>query len=80
MDRIFVLSFKDNTVIARHTRYFLPKVEIKDYNDMTLLINLSAITQKCMKILEKLGLAKETITQLVYLFQRKLYVDDNTFK
>ena len=31
-NRLFVLSFKDNTVREGHTRYFLPTVEIKDYN------------------------------------------------
>ena len=28
---LIVLLFEDNTVIAAHTQYFLPKVEIKDY-------------------------------------------------
>ena len=31
-NRLFVLSFKDNAVREGHTRYFLPTVEIKDYN------------------------------------------------
>ena len=44
VDRIYVLPFKDNTVGARDTRYFLLKVEIKDYNEMTFLVNLSATT------------------------------------
>ena len=30
--RLFVLPFEDNTHRTRHTGYFLPKVEIKDYN------------------------------------------------
>ena len=30
----FVLSFEDNTIRARHTRYSLPTVEIKDYSVM----------------------------------------------
>ena len=31
---LFVLSFQVNTYRIRHTRYFLPKVEIKGYNIM----------------------------------------------
>ena len=32
VNRLFVLSFEDNKVRAGHPEYFLPKVEIKDYN------------------------------------------------
>ena len=31
VNRLFVLSFEDNPVRTGHTRYFLPKVEIKDH-------------------------------------------------
>ena len=34
MNSLFVLLFEENTVKTRHTRYLLPKVEIKDYNVM----------------------------------------------
>ena len=32
VNRIFVLSFENTTVRTIHTWYYLPKVEIKDYN------------------------------------------------
>ena len=32
VNKRFVLSFEDNAFQTRHTRYFLPNVEIKDYN------------------------------------------------
>ena len=32
VNRLFVLSFEDNAIRTRHTRYFLSIVEIKDYN------------------------------------------------
>ena len=31
-NRFFVLSFKNENGSTGHTRYYLPKVEIKDYN------------------------------------------------
>ena len=34
VNRLFVLSFENNKNITKHTRYFLPKVDIKDYNIM----------------------------------------------
>ena len=34
VNRLFVLSFEDNTHQTRHIGYFLSKVEIKDYNIM----------------------------------------------
>ena len=36
VNRVFVLSFEDNAHLAKHSGYFLPKVEMKDYN---LVIN-----------------------------------------
>ena len=32
VNRFFVLSFEHNAVRTGHREYFLPKVEIKDYN------------------------------------------------
>ena len=32
VNRLFVLSFENNTVRAVHTKYYLPTVEIKDYH------------------------------------------------
>ena len=32
VNRLFVLSLEDNATRTRHTRHFLPTVEIKDYN------------------------------------------------
>ena len=34
VNRFFVLSFENNAHRARHTGYFLAKVEIKDYKGM----------------------------------------------
>ena len=34
VNTLFVLPFLDNTVRVRHTKYFLPNVEIKNYNAM----------------------------------------------
>ena len=35
LNRLFVLSFKNNTHRTSYNRYFLPTVEIKVYNVMT---------------------------------------------
>ena len=35
INRLFVLSFEDDAHQTRYTGYFLPKVEIKNYNVMT---------------------------------------------
>ena len=32
-NRLYVLSFEENARQTRHARYFLPKVETKDYSD-----------------------------------------------
>ena len=34
VNRLIVLSFKDNAIRTRQKEYFLPKVEKKDYNFM----------------------------------------------
>ena len=43
VDRLFVLAFENYAQRPRNKRYYLPNVEIKDYNDMidrkTFLIN-----------------------------------------
>ena len=44
VNRLFNLSLEDNAVRTRHTRYFLPTVEMKDYDatidGQNFLINL----------------------------------------
>ena len=35
VNRLFVLSFEDKTFWESHKQYFLPSMEIKDYNVMT---------------------------------------------
>ena len=34
VNRLFVLAFENNTQITSHSGYYLPNVEIKDYNIM----------------------------------------------
>ena len=34
VNRLFVLSFENNTAWTTFTRYYLPQVEMKDYNVM----------------------------------------------
>ena len=34
VNSLFVLLFENDEIRTRHTRYFLPTVEIKDYNVM----------------------------------------------
>ena len=50
VNRLFVLSFENENNTTSYSNYYLSKVTIKDCN---------------VKILEKLQLVKETITQLV---------------
>ena len=35
VNKIFVLSFENDTDRSVHTKYYFPKAETKDYNDMT---------------------------------------------
>ena len=67
VNRLFVLSFENENDRTSHSTYYLPKVEIKDYNvmidgknffDQPIKANL-----KHLKILEKLQLVKEMIAQ-----------------
>ena len=39
VNRLFVLSFENENDRRSHSTYYLPKVEIKDYNDQIFLIN-----------------------------------------
>ena len=70
VNRLFVLSFENENDRTSHSNFYLPKVEIKDYNvmadgkiffDQPINSNL-----KRMKMLEKLLLFKEMITPLVF--------------
>ena len=69
VNRLFVLSFKNEDDRKSLSNYYLPKVEIKDYNVMidgkTFFNQPINKVLKHMKILEKLLLVKEMIIQLV---------------
>ena len=39
VNRLFVLAFENDTQRISHSDYYLPNVEIKDYNIKTFLIN-----------------------------------------
>ena len=69
VNRLFVLSFENKDDRTVHTKYYLPTVEIKNYNVMidgkTFLISQLKIIEDHMIILEKLRLVKEMITLLV---------------
>ena len=62
VNRLFVLSFENKVDREVHTGFFLPKVEIKDYN---VVINGRNFFDQHIKILEKLHLIKEMITRLI---------------
>ena len=69
VNRLFVLSFESEDERKSHSTYYLPKVEIKDNNDMIDSRNffdqpINSMT-KDTKILEKLLQAKEMTMQLV---------------
>ena len=69
VNRLFVLSFENENDRTSYSTYYLPKVEMKDYNVMIdgrnffnqPINNMS----KHMKILEKLLQVKEMTMQLV---------------
>ena len=70
MNRLFVLSFENEDDRTSHLTYYLPKVEIKDYN---VVIDGKSVSDqpiktslKRMKILGKLQLVKEAITRLLF--------------
>ena len=58
INRLFVLSFENSTDRTVHTKYYLPAIEIKDYNLTTQL----KIILKYVITFEKLQLVKEMIT------------------
>ena len=66
---MFVLSFESDNSRTSHSGYYLPKVEIKDYNVKTDGKNFfdqpKIMILKHMKTLEKLLLVKEMVTELV---------------
>ena len=70
VNRLFVLSFENEDDRTSHSTYYLPKVEIKDYN---VVIDGKSVSDqpiktslKRMKILGKLQLVKEAITRLLF--------------
>ena len=69
VNRLFALSFENEDDRKSCSTYYLPKVEIKDYNvmiDGKNFFNQPINTNlKNMKIFEELLLVKEMITQLV---------------
>ena len=69
VSRLFVSCFENENDRTSHSTYYLPKVEIKDYNVMidgkTFFIIRYVAILKHIKILEKLLLAKKMITQPV---------------
>ena len=68
VNRLFLLSFENKNGRTSHSEYYFPKVEIKDYNvkiDGRKFFDQPTMTLKNTKILEKMTLVKEMITQLV---------------
>ena len=62
------MSFENENGRTLHSEYYLPKAEIKVYNvkiDDRNVFDQPITTLKYMKILEKLLLVKEMITQMV---------------
>ena len=69
VNRRFVLPFKNENDRTSHSTYYLPNIEIKDYNAMTDVRNffdqpINSIVRH-MKMLEKLLQVKEMTIQLV---------------
>ena len=79
VNRLFVLSFENENGRTSHSEYYLPKVEIKDYNVKIDGKSIFDQPVKSYKItyekLEKLLLVKEMITQM--LFIRLSYFKEN---
>ena len=62
VNRLFVLAFENDAQTTSNRRYYIPNVKIKDYN---VMIDGKNFFEKFFrKILEKLLLVKEMITQL----------------
>ena len=70
VNRLFVLSSEDSTYRAEHREFYLPKVEVKDYNVTIDGRNFFHQTVKCnLKTydnIRKLQQVKKMITQLVF--------------
>ena len=62
VNRLFVLALENDTQSTSAKSYYLPDVEIKDYN---IMINGENLFDQHMKTLKKLLEVKEMITQLV---------------
>ena len=66
---LFVLAFEDDAQRASNNKYYLPNIEIKDYNVMIYWKNFFAQPirkiKQHMRTLEKLLLVKEMIMQPV---------------
>ena len=70
VNKLFVLSFEGNACQTRHTRCFLPNVEIKDYNAMIdgqnhLFGQPAKSDPRTYDNIPKMKLVKEMIIQLV---------------
>ena len=69
VNRFFVLPFKDNAHQRRHTGYFIPTVQIKDYSVMMDRKNIFNHPVKMIKehmiILQELQVFKGMIIHLV---------------
>ena len=68
VNRPFILSFENEIDRTSHSSYYLPKVEIKDYNvmvDSQNFFDQPKVILKHMKVLAELLLAKEMIIRLV---------------
>ena len=65
-NRLFALSFENKNDRTAHTKYYIPTVEIKEYNVMNNRKNFFDLPVKIilehMITLEKMGLVKEIIT------------------
>ena len=67
VNRLFVLAFENDAQRTLHSDYYLPNVEIKDYNVMINGENFFDQPIKNNKVtLEKLLQVKEMTTQLVF--------------
>ena len=69
VNRLFVLSFKNDTQTTSHSGYYLPNVEIKDSNIMINGKNFFDQPIKSNKVtyenIRKVATGQEMITQLV---------------
>ena len=47
VNRIFVLSFENENGSTSHSEYYLPKVEIKDYNVKAIMLMTIMLMRLC---------------------------------